>query len=267
MTTMFSFRNKAAQARKKAKANRPELVWRSSYSWLLMLLPLLGGIGYLSYRDTLLPIRTIQLSGSFQNIDQQAVKLSLQQFIGEGFFSLDINRVQKTLSDQPWTESVSIRRVWPDRLKIVVIENNPVARWDSDHLISDKAVVFAAATGAFTHLPVVNSASDRPGQILGLFYRLETEFERLNEQLAVVQKDRRGALDIQLESGLTIKFGRMDIGRKLTRFVAIYKQHIYPRRDEIQALDLRYSNGFAVAWKKEVLQSRDEASRWGNNNV
>lgn len=264
---MFSFRNKAAQARKKFRANRPELVWRSSYGWLLMLLALLGGTGYLSYRDTLLPIRTIQLSGSFQNIDQQAVQSSLQQFIGAGFFSLDINRVQKSLSDKPWTESVSIRRVWPDRLKIVVIENKPVARWDSDHLISDKAVVFAAATGAFGHLPIVNSASDSPGQMLGLFYRLETRFEKLNEQVAVLRKDSRGALEIQLESGLTIKLGRMDIERKITRFVAIYRQHIYPRRDQIQALDLRYSNGFAVAWKKEVLQSRDEASLWGNNNV
>ncbi|MCZ6723452.1 MAG: cell division protein FtsQ/DivIB [Gammaproteobacteria bacterium] len=264
---MFSFRNKAAQARKKFRANRPELVWRSSYGWLLMLLALLGGTGYLSYRDTLLPIRTIQLSGSFQNIDQQAVQSSLQQFIGEGFFSLDINRVQKSLSDKPWTDSVSIRRVWPDRLKIVVIENKPVARWDSDHLISDKAVVFAAATGAFGHLPIVNSASDSPGQMLGLFYRLETRFEKLNEQVAVLRKDSRGALEIQLESGLTIKLGRMDIERKITRFVAIYRQHIYPRRDQIQALDLRYSNGFAVAWKKEVLQSRDEASLWGNNNV
>ncbi len=265
---MFSFRNKAGQARKKTTAKRrPELVWRSSYGWLLMLLPLLGGIGYLSYRDTLLPIRTIQLSGSFQNIDQQAVESSLLQFIGEGFFSLDINRVQKTLSDKPWTESVSIRRVWPDRLKIVVIENKPVARWDSDHLISDKGLVFAAATGAFAHLPMVNSASDSPGQILGLFYRLETRFERLNEQVAVVRKDSRGALDIQLENGLTIRLGRSDIERKITRFVAIYRQHIYPRRDEIELLDLRYSNGFAVAWKKEVLQSRDEASLWGNNNV
>jgi cell division protein FtsQ len=113
----------------------------------------------------------------------------------------------------------------------------------------------------------VNSASDSPGQILSLFYRLETRFEKLNEQVAVLRKDSRGALEIQLESGLTIKLGRVDIERKITRFVAIYRQHIYPRRDEIQALDLRYSNGFAVAWKKEVLQSRDEASLWGNNNV
>jgi cell division protein FtsQ len=89
----------------------------------------------------------------------------------------------------------------------------------------------------------------------------------LNERVAILRKDSRGALDIELENGLKIKLGREDIERKIDRFVAIYPQHIYPRRNQIQQLDLRYSNGFAVAWKIEALQSRDEAALWGNNNV
>ncbi len=141
---MPSFRKKGAQASKKGKVKRSELVWRSDYGWVLMLLLLSGGTGYLSYQETLLPIKTIQLSGSFQNIDEDEMVSSLQQFIGEGFFSLDITRVQKTLGDRPWVEAVSIRRIWPDRLRIIIVENKPVARWDSDHLISDKAVVFQA---------------------------------------------------------------------------------------------------------------------------
>jgi len=264
---MLSFQKKGAQASKKGKLKSPGLEWRSSYSWVLMLLLLSGGIGYLSYQETLLPIKTIQLSSSFQNIDEDEVVSSLQQFIGEGFFSLDINRVQKTLGDKPWVEAVSIRRIWPDRLRIIIIENKPIARWDSDHLVSDKAIVFHAQTENFAQLPVVNSASDSASQILRLYYELETRFGSLNERVAVLRKDSRGALDIQLENGLRIKLGRADIERKIARFVAIYPQHIYPRRDLIQRLDLRYSNGFAVAWKIEALQSRGEALLWGNNNV
>ncbi len=264
---MLSFRIKESQARKKMTPNRPELTWRSGYGWVLMLLPLLGGIGYLSYQETLLPIKTIQLSGSFRNIDQDEVASSLRQFIGEGFFSLEINRVQKTLSGKPWVEAVSIRRIWPDRLRIIIIEKMPVARWNSDHLISDKAVVFLAETEDFAQLPVVNSASDSASQILRLYYALETRFGDLDEQVAVLRKDSRGALDIELGNGLKIKLGREKIDLKIARFVAIYPQHIYPRRDQIQQLDLRYSNGFAVAWKIEALQSGDEATLWGNNNV
>lgn len=265
---MFSFRNKAAQARRKAaNATRLELKWHRSYNWLLLLMPFIGGAVYLSYQDTLLPIKTIQLSGTFQYIDQQEVESTVRQFIGEGFFSLDIKRVQKTLGDKPWTESISIRRVWPDRLNIVIVEKRPVARWDKNHLLSDKAVVYRAKTKAFGELPLVHTADANPGQMLHLYYRLASQFAVLNESVVAVRKDSRGALDMQLENGLTIKVGRSDIDRKIARFVTIYQQQIQPRLEQIQQLDLRYSNGFAVAWKKEVLQSRDQASLWRNNNV
>lgn len=265
---MFSFRNKAAQAKRKSSAApKSEFKWHRSYNWLLIILPLIGGGVYLSYQDTLMPIRTIQLSGTFQNIDQQEIESTVQQFIGEGFFSLDINRVQKILSEKPWTESISIRRMWPDRLKIVIVEKTPVARWDKNHLLSDKAVVYHAKTGAFADLPLVHTAGNDTGQMLHLYYRLENQFAGLNETLVAVRKDSRGALDMQLDNGLKIKVGRSDIERKMARFVVIYRQQIQPRQAEIQQLDLRYSNGFAVAWKKEALQSRDEASLWRNNNV
>ena len=265
---MFSFRNKAAQAKRKSRAaSRTEFRWHRAYNWLLLLMPVIGTAVYLSYQDTMLPIKTIRLSGTFQYIDQREIESSVQQFIGEGFFSLDINRVLKVLNDKPWAESISIRRVWPDRLNIVIVEKIPVARWDKNHLLSDKAIVYQAKTRAFAGLPLVHTAGNNPGRILHLYYRLANQFAGLNETVVAVRKDSRGALDIQLENGLKIKVGRSDIERKIARFTVIYRQQIQPRRAEIQQLDLRYSNGFAVAWKKEVLKSRDEASLWRNNNV
>lgn len=265
---MFSFHNKAAQAQRKlTTVNTPEFKWHRSYNWLLLLVPFIGGGAYLSTQETLLPIKTIQLSGTFQYIDQQEVEATVQQFIGEGFFSLDIKRVQKSLSDKAWTESISIRRVWPDRLKIEIVEKRPVARWDKNHLLSDKAVVYQAKTRAFVDLPLVHTAAGNPGQMLHLYYRLASQFAELNEIVVSINKDGRGALDMQLANGLKIKLGRSDIDRKIARFVNIYRQQIQPRQAEIQQLDLRYSNGFAVAWKKEVLQNRDEASLWSNDNV
>ena len=265
---MFRLCSEAVQAKRQSvSAAGSEFKWHRSYSWLLVLVPFIGAAVYLSYQDTLLPIRTIQLSGTFRYIDQQEVESAVQPAIGEGFFSLDINRVQQTLGDKPWVESISIRRIWPDRLDIAIVEKRPVARWDDSHLLSDKAVVYRARTKAFAELPLVYTAGNNPGQMLDLYYRLAGRFAALNETLVVVRKDSRGALDMQLANGLKIKVGRSDIERKIARFMVIYRAHILPRQADIQALDLRYSNGFAVAWKEEVLQSRDEASLWRNNNV
>jgi cell division protein FtsQ len=99
------------------------------------------------------------------------------------------------------------------------------------------------------------------------FYRLQSRFDTVDERLVLLQVDSRGALDIELINGLQVKLGRDDIDYKIERLVGIYQQQILPRRERIRRLDLRYSNGFAVAWKKEVLQANDKASLWSNSNV
>ncbi len=266
---MFSFHRQAAQAKKRT-ANQSasfELEWKVMYNWLLLLLILLGGIVYLSQQKNIMPIKTIRLSGTFEHINQNEVESILQSFVGQGFFSLDIHALQKVLSEKPWTMSVSIRRVWPDRLDIAVVERKPVARWDDKHLVSDRAVVFLANARSFQQLPLIHTESKNTSQILTSFYNLNRLFNQVDETVLSLRQDSRGAFDIELPGDMSIKLGRDQVEHKITRLMKIYKQQIRPRRADIQQLDLRYSNGFAVAWKKEILKARDEASIWSNNNV
>lgn len=265
---MFKFRKKATQAKRKMPASQTSSIqWRKSYNWLILLLPITFAGFYLQQMEQLLPIRTIQLSGTFENLDQGEVEQSLQQYIGQGFFSLDIHQLQQVLHQKAWTESVSVRRVWPDKIRVTITERKPVARWDERHLLSDSARVYLADTAAFAHLPIVHAPSHQPDRALRQFYALQARFERVDERVLALRIDSRGALDVELINGLLIKLGRSDIDRKIERLASIYLQQILPRREQIQRLDLRYSNGFAVAWKQEVLQGRDKASIWSNNNV
>ena len=266
---MFSFRKKNAQAKKRV-VNNPEKVdftWQKKYNWFPALLILLSIGFYIGQKDVFLPVEAIQVSGSFEYIDQKEIETSLQSFVGEGFFSLDIHALRKILNDKPWTQSVSIRRVWPNRINIAIVEKTPVARWDDHRLISDKAVVYTANTENFQNLPVIHSMTTDPAQLLSQYYRLSDRFQALNETVLSLRQDSRGALDIDLENDLTIKVGRDGIDHKIDRLITIYEREIQPRRLQIRQLDLRYANGFAVAWKKEILEDRDEASIWSNSNV
>jgi cell division protein FtsQ len=268
MTEMFKFRKQSNQAKRKLTATQQaSFQWRRSYNWIFLLLPILLGGFYLDRAEQLLPIRTIQLSGTFENLDQQAVATTLHQYIGQGFFSLDIHELQQTLHTNSWTDSVSVRRIWPDKLRVRIKEKKPIARWDDEHLLSDSAKVYLADIGPFSHLPVVHAANHQPGWVLQQFYRLEARFNSVDERLVGLHVDSRGALNVELINGLQIKLGRGNIDHKIDRLVSIYQQQILPRREQIERLDLRYSNGFAVAWKKEALQASDKASIWSNSNV
>jgi cell division protein FtsQ len=269
---MFKFRKPAAtQAKRKiqnsAAPKRLTMRWRKSWNWGFLLLPVLFGGFYLNQSDEILPIRSIQLQGSFEHLDQREVEAALQDYIGQGFFSLDIHQLQQSLKAQSWTESVSVRRIWPDKLRVIIRERKPVARWDDKHLLSDSALVFAADAGKFAYLPRVHASNHDPAWVLRQYYRLQTRFDAVDERLVSLQVDSRGALDIELINGLQVKLGRDEIEHKIERLVAIYQQQILPRREQIERLDLRYSNGFAVAWKKEALQANDKASIWSNSNV
>jgi len=265
---MFSFRKQGKQAKRKlGKAKLTPLRWRKSYNWILLLLPLLLGGAYIQQVEQLLPIRKVSISGSFEYLDQQQIESTLRQYIGAGFFSLDIHQLQRRLHENPWADTVSVRRVWPDQLRVTIVEKKPVARWDEDHLLSDKARVYLAQTKVFNYLPLIHARKHNPAWVLNQFYQLQAQFNSVDEQLVSLTVDSRGALEIDLINGLKIKLGRSDIKRRIERLVAIYQQQIQPRREQIQQLDLRYSNGFAVAWKKEVLQAQDKASIWSNSNV
>lgn len=264
---MFSFSKNSSQAKKKKSDNNIDFKWRAIYTWILVIVPLFGGISYLVQNHTFLPIKTIQLSGLFKYIDQQEIEKALRPFVGEGFFSLNIQNVSNSLSEKPWAESVSIRRLWPDRVMIRIVEKKPLARWDDDHLLSDRAEIFAANSKEFKYLPKVHGSNIEPKQVLQQYYDLSKQFRLLDETISQINIDNRGALDIDLANGLKIKVGRENVDSKIKRLASIYAQQIRPRRKEIQQLDLRYSNGFAIAWKKEDLIDRDEASLWRNNNV
>jgi len=266
---MFKFRKQeGSQAKRNLKAKQPRSFhWRKSWNWGFLLAPLLLGFVYLAQTDQVLPIRSIQLMGTFENLDQREVESTLQGYIGQGFFSLDIHQLQQTLKAKSWTDSVSVRRIWPDKLRVTITEKKPIARWDEDHLLSDSARVFAAQSTNFGHLPLVHADNHQPDWVLRQFQKLQAQFNRVDERVVSLQVDSRGALDVKLINGLQIKLGRDHIDHKIERLVNIYQQQILPRREQIERIDLRYSNGFAVAWKKEALQGSDKASIWSNSNV
>ena len=127
---MFKFRQQeGTQAKRNLKAKQPRtLQWRKSYNWGFLLVSLLLGFVYLAKTDQVLPIRSIQLTGTFENLNQREVESTLQRYIGQGFFSLDIHQLQQTLKAKSWTDSVSVRRIWPDKLRVTITEKKPIAR-------------------------------------------------------------------------------------------------------------------------------------------
>ena len=68
-------------------------------------------------------------------------------------------------------------------------------------------------------------------------------------RIAALRLDERGAWEMDLDSGVTVRLGRRDVEERLGRFIRTASQVLAHRLTEITYVDMRYSNGFAIGWR------------------
>jgi cell division protein FtsQ len=217
-------------------------------------------------REQWLPIEKITITGEFRQLDTDKLQQQLKPYLGAGFFSVDIQKVQDQVSQQPWIEEVSVRRVWPSKVVVSVIEKQAFARWDDSHLLSTRAEVFEAESKAYMYLPLIHGYAGQSAELLQQYMKLKQKFAEKGIQLSALSEDSKGALSLLLDDHLRVNLGTDETEQKIYKMLAVYPMQIKPRKDFIKYIDFRYSNGFAIAWKKDNQQQISDMKR-GNKNV
>ena len=65
----------------------------------------------------------------------------------------------------------------------------------------------------------------------------------------LLRLDPRGAWEMVLTNGVTVRLGRRDVDARMERFVRVAAEVIAGRAAEIDHVDMRYSNGFSIGWR------------------
>jgi len=261
-----SRRRKRPQARRQQPV-QPLFQWRPP-RWLgvgLGVLLMLGSILWYLPKEQWLPIDRIRLIGRFEHIDKTALQQQLQPYLGQGFFTVDIKGLRRRVDSLPWVRESRIRRVWPNSLQLRVIERMPVARFDERRLIDRDGELFEAAASEFTELPLVRGYAADSREILRHFTRVKPRFAALGLDIRAWIEDDKGSLKLRFGNDLELRLGSRDRDDKIEQFLAVYPSYIAPQQERISAIDFRYSNGFAVAWKKPK-ETRDPQGLNQSNN-
>jgi cell division protein FtsQ len=80
-------------------------------------------------------------------------------------------------------------------------------------------------------------------------------------RIAALRLDERGAWELDLDSGVTVRLGRRDVDERTERFIHTASQVIAHRLTEISYVDMRYSNGFAIGWRNPGAPASAPAKR------
>jgi len=247
----------------------PPPAWRRIGSRLMVPVvaggALLLGLGLLiqQARDPkVLPVRVVGVDGEIQHLDRQRLEAAVAEAVDGSFFSVDLERIREQLERLPWIDSASVRRVWPDTLKVRVVEQVPLAYWGKDGLVSQRGEVFRPdKLPRLDGLAMLEGEDESAPRITREFLRMRTLLETAGLKLVHVRVDARQAWRLQTEDGMELNLGRREVMPRLTRFVQLYPYLQGQVKRQPETVDLRYTNGFTVRWREEAqpqvnLQSR-----------
>lgn len=218
-----------------------------AFGGLLLLLAMATGVWAFGYWEPrLLPVRIIEVQGELHHHSSELLRDTLIQRLQGGFLTADLRDLKQAAEGLSWVGGAGIRRVWPDRLQVRVVEHRPVARWRGDGLVTAEGIIFHPGGPIPAGLPLLDGEEAHARELVQRYLKWRDSLMLAGQLIDTLAVDPRGAWRLDLVSNTRLELGTADIERRLTRFIGAVPQLEAAGRAKI--VDLRYSNGFAVKW-------------------
>lgn len=195
------------------------------------------------------------------------------------FIGQDVDAIRQEVLRIPWIKQVSVRKQWPDKLIINVVEYRPVAYWNDAFLLDEQGLLFSLPQNRITNkpLPSLYGPENTEGNVLAMYQYLKQLLYRqllvdhtllvihsinVNERyswtlklkpcIQIANNATANQLICENEQYMKVILGREQIEHRLNRFILLYpKIKAQTASDEIiDVVDLRYNNGASVQRNK-----------------
>jgi len=198
-----------------------------------------------------LTIKKVMVTGDLKILEKKQLAPVIEPFTKTNLYLLDAKALEAAIENNPWVYSASMTRIWPDKLVVRIFEQTPVAFWGKDEMLAENgAIIKASLKSKEGVLPKLYSPSGKGRNMATAFLKIREWMKDFPLKMIEFNEDTRGSWQIKLENGMTLKVGREFQEKRLRRFMVGYEQSLNKVIDKISAVDLRYTNGFAVQWKK-----------------
>lgn len=226
--------------------------WKSTVQILMLLavlLFLLIGLPKLKNAD-FFPIKDVKVFG-VEHLNHDEVQNLVLPFVNRGFFLVDVERIKERIMQLSWVSQVVVQRVWPNRVMITITEKKPFALWNDTSLLSDAGDLFSPPVESYpTGLPQFVGPTGEQILMLENYAKMSSLLMPLHFKISRLELTPTLAWMITLDNGIKINVGHKDILTRLSHFVKVYPKIFEARVAALEYIDLRYSNGMAVRWKK-----------------
>jgi len=246
---------------------RFSLPWKMIALTILVIAPLalmIGGYQWIQDPQNL-TITSIEVKGDLNILDKQQLQPVIEPFTKTNLYLLDQKALETAIESNPWVQSASMTKIWPDKLRIKIYEQRPVAFWgDKEMLAENGEIIKASLPKEKDNFPLLYSPSDKGRNMATGFLKIRKWMKDFPLKMVEFREDSRGSWQIKLQNGMTVKIGREHQEKRLRRFMVGYDHSLKNVVNDVKTVDLRYTNGFAVKWKNG-RNSSDRSSNRSHN--
>jgi len=243
------FKKRALPAKTGFRLPRFKFDWRSHWrkaAVLALVGACLGALGWALDR----PVHVISMDGPFQRVSPGQIEKAVTPYLAAGFMSADLDAIERAIEALPWVDHARVQRRWPMSLHVTVIEQTAVARWRDSGLLNARGELFdRSAAHVPSELPRLSGPDGTETAVAQRYLAAEARMLEAGLRIAALRLDERGAWEIDLDSGVTVRLGRQDVDERLDRFVRTAVPAIAQHIGDVSYVDMRYSNGFAIGWR------------------
>jgi len=196
------------------------------------------------------PLRVIAMDGNFQRVSPGEIEKVVAPYLNAGFMTVDLASIEQAVETVPWVDHARVRRQWPMGVHVSVIEQTAVARWGDSGLLNMRGELFVrSAAHVPAELPRLSGPDGSATVVAQRFLSLQTRMQEANLRVVALRLDERGAWEMDLDNGVTVRLGRRDVDERTERFIRTAAGVIAHHINEVTYVDMRYSNGFAIGWR------------------
>ena len=189
-------------------------------------------------------VKGIDLVGNVKHVTREQVETIAANELKGTIFTVDLGGARSAFEKLPWVSRVDIRRRWPDRLEVSVREHRALARWGNTALVSRQGEVFEGASNE--RLVVFEGPPGSASEITRGYLQFNEALALIGRKVRSVHVSERRAWSLRLDDSTVIELGRFAVDERLRRFVAVYPRSVGTLVGNVDYIDLRYTNGFAV---------------------
>jgi len=217
----------------------------------------LGAWAWWVLRHPVFAIQAITVQGEVNRTNAVTFKANVMPRLNGNFFTLDLDAARQAFEAVPWVRSAVVHRDFPNRLRAVLQEHQPMALWGEEGtstMVNLQGQVFEANVDdvEVEDLPRMKGPEGLSLEVVKMYRYLQPVFQAVDMDIDQLELSPRGSWRVLTKTGAQLELGRgtqAEVGEHLQRFFRTLSQVTarYGRTPtSLAGADLRHKDGYAL---------------------